>query len=299
MNISASPGPAVIVAVPSELKGFREAANSSVLTVVVPTATTRLILSQRPIDLRGRSLGDRIALAMEFVVLYPLRVHRLKRPQAHMQSQFGYLNSSLAYFGQDLRRKVQACCGRGHAAGGFRAGIDRLVAFAVFLPVVASDIWWQRDVSQLLHDSKKIRHGIKAEGAFSEFPSGNHFSGQFRGCRSRRRRVVSGSHLDGIRRRKENLFSYPDLPARTHQRLPLQRTQLAGKHDFNAAMKKIARSWISGAELLSVKAGAASVKAGGKDAAAVEDQQVSETEQFGKVSKFPIFKPAGETRKMQ
>ena len=36
----------MIVAVPSELKGFREAANSSVLTVVVPTATTRLLWQQ-------------------------------------------------------------------------------------------------------------------------------------------------------------------------------------------------------------------------------------------------------------
>ena len=141
------------------------------------------ILSQRAVDLRGRSLRDRVALAMELVVLYLLRVHRLKSSQAHMQSQFGDLNSSFAYVSQDLWRKVQACGGRGDAAGGLRAGIDRLVAFAVFLPVFARDIGRQRDVSQLLQDGKKIRHGIKVENALAEFPSGNHFGSQFRGLR--------------------------------------------------------------------------------------------------------------------
>jgi hypothetical protein len=42
-----------------------------------------------------------------------------------------------------------------------------------------------------------------------------------------------------------------------------------------------------------------SIKAGRKDAAAVDDQQVSGTQQFGKVSKFAVFKPTGETRQMQ
>jgi hypothetical protein len=64
-------------------------------------------------------------------------------------------------------------------------------------------------------------------------------------------------------------------------------------------MKKIARSWISGADRLGMQAGAVSVKACGKDAAAVQDQQVARTEQVGKVNEFSIFKVAGETREMQ
>ena len=77
------------------------------------------------------------------------------------------------------------------------------------------------------------------------------------------------------------------------------RSQLSGEHDLHAAMKKIARSWISPADRLGVKAATVSVKARGKNAAAVEDQQVAGAEKSRKVSEFSVLEPAGKARDMQ
>jgi hypothetical protein len=48
-----------------------------------------------------------------------------------------------------------------------------------------------------------------------------------------------------------------------------------------------------------VQAGSASVKAGGKHAAAVQDQQVAGAKQTGKISKSTVFKIAGRAQEMQ
>src|SRR5882724_8420736 len=120
---------------------------------------------------------------MQFVLFHIFYVHRLKSPEAHVESKIGDLNSEFTYVGKDLRREVQARSWRGHAAGGFCAGIDRLVAFAVFGPVFARDIWRQRDVSQLLYYGKKIRHRIKTQGTLTEFAAPDYFCSQFRGLR--------------------------------------------------------------------------------------------------------------------
>ena len=64
-------------------------------------------------------------------------------------------------------------------------------------------------------------------------------------------------------------------------------------------MKKIARSWISPADRLGMKAATVSVKTRGKNAAAVEDQQVAGAEKSRKVSEFSVLEPAGKAREMQ
>ena len=102
-----------------------------------------------------------------------------------MESQFGDLNSPFLYVGKDLRCKVQARSWRGHATGGFRAGIDGLVAFAVFGPVFARDIWRQRDVPQFLYYGKKIGYSIKTERAFAKLAAPDYFGSQFRSCQRR------------------------------------------------------------------------------------------------------------------
>ena len=64
-------------------------------------------------------------------------------------------------------------------------------------------------------------------------------------------------------------------------------------------MEKVARRRISGADRLRLQAGAAAVKAGGKDAAAVEDEQVARANHIGEISELSIFIPAGSAREVQ
>jgi len=108
-----------------------------------------------------------------------------------------------------------------------------------------------------------------------------------------------GHSSAGIFRGKENLLPHSNLPAGTHQRLPLQRPQLAREQDLHAAMKKIARGRIPGADRLCPQASAASIKAGRKDAAAVQYQQVAGAKQAGEISELPIYKITCGAREMQ
>src|SRR5882724_5249885 len=74
---------------------------------------------------------------------------------------------------------------------------------------------------------------------------------------------------------------------------------LTGKHDLHPTMKEIPRGSVSGTDWLRVQSGPASVKAGGKDATAVQYQQVAWAEQGGELNESSVFKPASRAREVQ
>src|SRR5258707_5682294 len=107
----------------------------------------------------------------------------------------------------------------GCASAGIRTGINGLVALAVFGAVLQrvgpSDVGWQRTVSQLFHQRKKIGDWVKAQGSFPKSTASNDLRGQLRqGYGIGRGLNVSVPKID--------LFSHSDFSSRTHQRLPLR-----------------------------------------------------------------------------
>src|SRR5262249_15058453 len=136
---------------------------------------------------------------------------------------------------KDLRRKVQAGRGSGYAASGFGPGIDCLVALAVLFAVFARNVRRQGHVAQFLDHGKEIGHGVETECSLTKFASGDNLRSKFTFFAER------------------NPLADVDLPAGTHQRLPLQWRQLPREQYFYFALQKILGGRVSRAERLSMQ----------------------------------------------
>src|SRR5215472_9867471 len=232
------------------------------------------------VDLRGNGLRYVKALAMQLMLFHLGHMHGLKGSQTNVQGDLGDFNPALADSGEDFRGEVQTRSGSGNAASLFRSGIDGLVALAVLGPVWPRDVRGQRHMSQFFDRSKKVRYRIKAQGAFAKISAACDFGNQLGSALA-----CCGSGLadGGFCRSKKYFFSHTDLSPRTHQSLPLQRSKLAGEENFDAAVEKLTRRRVPGADGLGAKTRASPVKTSGKDAAVVHHQQVIGAEQRGKI----------------
>jgi len=142
---------------------------------------------------------------MQFVFLYDLLTHRLKRSQAHVQRDLGSLDSSIFQAHEDLGCEVQARGGCGYRS--VFTGIDGLVPFAICKAVFSGNVGRQGNVTEFLDSFKEIRNRIKANSAFSEWFSSDHF------CRELFCTEVS----------KEQPFPHADFPAWPDHALPFVR----------------------------------------------------------------------------
>ena len=94
---------------------------------------------------------------MQFVVLNPLRPHRLKRAQANMQRNLRSLDAALAQPPENFGSEVQPCGRRRHRT--FFPRIDGLIAFAVGRPILTVNVRGQGHVSNAFDLGKKIGNG--------------------------------------------------------------------------------------------------------------------------------------------
>jgi hypothetical protein len=74
---------------------------------------------------------------------------------------------------------------------------------------------------------------------------------------------------------------------------------LAGQQNFNTSAKEITRGRIFRAERLRLKTSATAIKAGGKYASVVEDDEICWPQQVGEFAELAILKDGGLGREMQ
>lgn len=92
-----------------------------------------------------------------------------------------------------------------------------------------------------------------------------------------------------------------DLAAGADEAFPVVRilAELAGQKDLDAPVKEVPGCGIVRAERLRLQTCAPAVKAGGKDASIVEDDEVAGPEEIGEFAELAVLESAGLSREVQ
>src|SRR5258706_3363755 len=191
---------------------------------------------------------------MESVILHAFRPHRLKCAEANVQGDLGNFDTAPANTLQDFRGEVQARGRRGHRSS--RSGIDRLIAVTVGSPVVAIDVWRQRDVSDALHAGEEISNRMKSYPALPKIAARDDLRLQFG-------RVAEIDFL-----------SDPDFPTRPYQALPLIRisASLPRQQHLDAPLQEVTRSRIMRAQRMRAFSAPPPIESCRKNARVVDNQ---------------------------
>src|SRR5690348_75506 len=129
---------------------------------------------ERMVDLVGSFRRDDVRLVVQFVIFHTLDTDRLKSSQAHMKSDLGGFDSTLANAVKNLRSEVQAS-GRSCNRTAFLR-VNGLIALPVFKTVLAIDVRGQRHVPKSFNSREEIFGGAEADSpltklvAFYNFP---------------------------------------------------------------------------------------------------------------------------------
>src|SRR6266568_4747646 len=151
----------------------------------------------------GRVAWNRVALAMQAHLVYPLHAQRRKRAQAHMERHTRYFDTLDGDLVEHLRRKVQSRSGSGNRTAFPRK--DRLVPLSVSLRVVAPNVRRQRHVPDAVERPKEIIHRRKSQQALAELAALHYF----------------GFERDlAVGRWERQPLAHADLFPRLHQRAP-------------------------------------------------------------------------------
>ena len=224
----------------------------------------------RQVDLLSRCSGNLIPLAMQLVVFDPIDPHRLKRSQAHMQSDLGNFNSAYPNAFEDFRSEVQPRGRSRHRAS--RPGVNRLVTIAVFGPVFAVDVRRQGHMADSIYQGKEVWSRIEPDATFAKVTACNNF------CLKRDRITEMKPLAD------------PNLPARPNQALPLvQLTRhLAREQHLDLSVQEFLGGPIVRTDWMSTLPAPMTVKASGKDPRIVHDQQVIRPQQIGEIAERTV-----------
>ena len=176
--------------------------------------------SSRALDSLRGILRNLVPLAMQFVLLNHFFAYGLKRPQSHMQRDFGHLSSLLGDPLKNFRREVQACCRRGNRAQRFR--VNRLIRLPVGGDVGTIDVRRQWNVADAIEHAEEVVHGIEAKMALAKSAAAHDFGREFV-----RRFVGLAAEIDSL--------AQSELAAGMDQRFPLRRMRgdLPGQQHFD------------------------------------------------------------------
>jgi len=181
------------------------------------------------------------------------RSNRLKRTESDVQGYGFDLNATSSELVENLWSKVKArrgCCGRTRLMGE-----DSLIAITILQRVVPMDVRWQRHMADTLEDGTELGIRTEAQGTFTKFSCGYHFSLE------ERRRIVWGS--------EEQTFPRLHLASRPYESCPLVLRNLLSEQNLDTT----ARRWRSG---LSIRAASArGIKPRRNDATVIENEDVA------------------------
>ena len=222
------------------------------------------VFAESGVDGGGGFGREGVALAVEVNVFDAIHSDGRKGAEADVEGDVGDLDAAVGDGLEDFRREVQAGGGRGDRAG--LAGVDGLVALAVFGSVFAVNVGRQGDVAGALERGVKVGNGLEADGALAVFTMGDDLSLQ-----------AAVAEADD--------FAGEDFAPGADEGEPLPLGELLGEHDLDAAGDVVAG--------LGMEAGALAVEAGGDDAGVVEDEEVAGLKEGGKVAEVAVGEGSG------
>ncbi len=199
---------------------------------------------------------------MEFVILDLVDADWLESSQADVQGDLGGLDAALTDSVQNLRGEVETGGGRGYRSA--LLGIDGLIALAIVGGIRARDVGRERYVADAIEGGEKIVvifEGVEADLALAELSTRQDFGLEFIG-------------LQFILIAEEKAIADSDFAAGANHALPIVGIgrELASEEDFDAAESAFA----------------AAIKAGGKDAGIVEDDEIAGLQNVGEFTEQAI-----------
>ncbi len=226
------------------------------------------------LNFRSGFFRDQILFGVQLMVFYPLNSHWLEGSEAHVQSNFGGLNTAGGQAGQNLPREMKP---RGGCSDGSPvASVHGLITLVVGRRIRARNVRRQRDVADQVDACDEIGHGSKADMALTEVPAGDDFGLKF------------------ISLSQKKMLTDGDLTARTNQAFPFVGivAQLTGEQYLDASAKKLAGSRIPRANGLRLKTFAAAIETRRKHPRIVENDEIAGPEKVGEIAKLAISEDA-------
>jgi len=233
---------------------------------------------------------------VNFVIFDATDANGLESSQANVEGDLGGLDATPADAVEDFWSEVKAC--GGSCDRSVLLGINGLVAIEIARRIGARDVRRKWDVADAAENGEEVvctvvfvtvifvmfsGKRLKADAAFAELAASENFGLQF---------VVLT---------EKKAFAHADFASGANQAFPIVWVsgKLACEQDLNAATQKVTCRWIARAHRLRASAFAAAIEPRRKDARVVKNDEVSGTQQIGKIAEEAIRVLAAGSLKMQ